>query len=419
MHDALTIRSPRPRFDVEVTLPGSKSIALRQLVMSAMASAPTTLDGIPRCDDIESMFGALERLSIGVSRTGKRAEITPGEPHGDVELDLGMSGVSLRFLIANAALRTTTTHITGHEQLHARPNQDLLDALVEIGCDVRSNNGRLPITIAGPHTPAERASLRVGVTSQYLSGLLLAAPAFANGLTIDLVDEQTSQSYIAVTTDEMAKRGVTVHIEPSAVVVPPQSYTGGSHTIEGDASAATYHLAMATLHGGTVRINNLGETTRQGDYAFLGLCERMGAEVERSADAITIRGPRELKPLGHVDMIDMPDAAQTVMAIAPFLPSPTHLEGLATLRVKECDRIACTATELRRAAIAVDEFPSAMTIHPIADGPRQTTFDTYEDHRMAMALSVLASRTPGTAIADPGCVSKTYTDYWDDFSLYA
>ncbi len=419
MPSPLPIAPPRERFDVDITLPGSKSIALRQLMMSAMAAAPTTLDGIPRCDDIESMFGALVSMGNGVRREGKRATIEPGHLDGDIELDLGMSGVSLRFLIANAALRSTTTRITGHEQLHARPNQDLLDALERLGCLITSHDGRLPISITGPERPADRTSLRVGVTSQYLSGLLLSAPCFREGLTIELMDEQTSRSYISVTTDEMAKRGVQVRIDPGSVTVAPQTYTGGQHTIEGDASAATYHMAMATLHGGTVRISNLGESTRQGDYGFLGLCERMGARVERGPDSITISGPRELQPLEHVDMIDMPDAAQTVMAIAPFLPSPTHLEGLATLRVKECDRIACTATELRRAAVSVDEFPAAMTIHPIADGPRHATFSTYEDHRMAMALSVLASKTPGAAIADPGCVSKTYADYWEDFSLYA
>ena len=134
--------------------------------------------------------------------------------------------------------------------------------------------------------------------------------------------------------------------------------------IEGDASAATYHAALATLHGGRITLTNLGDSTRQGDYAFLGLCERMGAAVSRAADRVTIKGPVSPQPVGDADMADMPDAAPTLMAMAPFLPTPTHITGLATLRVKECDRIACGAKELRKAGVRVEEFDAAMTIHP-------------------------------------------------------
>ena len=417
MTDLRTIPRIASPLAADVTLPGSKSIALRHLLMSALADGPTRLDGIPRCDDVDVMFEALRRLGVKVVRDGKSACLTPtAEPFAsDVVLDLGMSGVSLRLLLAHAALRSSTTRFTGHRQLHQRPNADLLEALRTIGCKIESNEGRLPIAVTGPTSPIAKTTLATDVTSQYLSGLMLSAPGLPAGLAITLKGTPTSASYIGVTTTEMAKRGVRVQTpDETTVVVPSGTYQGGDILIEGDASAATYHAALATLHGGRITLTNLGDSTRQGDYAFLGLCERMGAEVSRSADQVTIKGPASPKPVGDADMVDMPDAAPTLMAMAPFLPTATHITGLATLRVKECDRIACGANELRKAGVRVEEFDAAMTIHP-ADALRPAGFDTYEDHRMAMALSVIASKVGGCVIHGADCVAKTYADYWQDF----
>ncbi len=417
MTDRRTIPRIANPFSAEVTLPGSKSIALRHLLMSSLADGPTRLDGVPRCDDVDVMFEALRRLGVRAVRQGKSAWLTPpAAPFAsDVVLDLGMSGVSLRLLLAHAALRTSTTRFTGHPQLQQRPNADLLDALRTVGCKIESNDGRLPITVTGPASPTSRTALATDVTSQYLSGLMLSAPGLPAGLAIALRGDQTSASYIGVTKTEMAKRGVHVQMpDESTVVVSPGRYQGGDILIEGDASAATYHAALATLHGGRITFTNLGDSTRQGDYAFLGLCERMGAEVSRAADRVTIQGPASPKPVGDADMVDMPDAAPTLMAMAPFLPTATHITGLATLRVKECDRIACATNELRKAGVRVEEFDTAMTIHP-ADAFRPAGFDTYEDHRMAMALSVVASKVGGCVIHGADCVAKTYADYWEDF----
>ena len=409
-------RVERP-FSVDVTLPGSKSIALRHILMSTLADGPTRLVGVPRCDDVDSMFDAVGRLSVDVQRTGKHAHvIPPAEPFSlDVELDLGMSGVSLRLLLAQAASRTSNTRFTGHRQLHDRPNADLLDALRVIGCEVEDDEGRLPIVVRGPATPAPETPLAMGVSSQYLSGLLLMAPSLPRGLTIHLRGSATSASYVGVTQAEMARRGVEVRIvDPSTVTVPPGVYQGGDVVIEGDASAATYLAALATLHGGRVHLANLGEATRQGDYAFLALCERIGATVDRSDTGVTIEGPHRLRELGEVDMIDMPDAAPTLMAMAPLLPTATHITGLATLRVKETDRIAFGVAELRKAGVRVEEYDAAVTVQPSAE-LRSVDFETYEDHRLAMALSVLASKIGGCRVLGADCVSKTYADYWQDF----
>lgn len=412
-------RFDRP-FDCTLALPGSKSIALRQLLISSLADAPTRLRGVPRCGDVDAMLDALARLGCAVSRSDGSPDIAiapPAAPAPDgIELDAGMSGVSLRLLLARAALGAGTTRFDGHAQLRRRPNGDLLDALAGLGCAVRSSGGRLPIAIAGPAAPARETVLRTGVTSQYLSALLLVAPKLPAGLAIRLRGARVSASYIGVTHAEMARRGAAVRMEDAETVfVPPGRYAGGTLRIEGDASAATYHAALATLHGSRITLSNLGEDTRQGDYAFLALCERIGARIERRPGSVRIAGPAALAALGTVDMADMPDAAPTLMALAPFLPAPTRLTGLSTLRVKECDRIDAGAAELRRAGVYVDVRGDDMTVHP-ARRVRPCAFETYEDHRMAMALSVFASKAGGCAILGSDCVAKTYPDYWRDFA---
>ena len=411
---------PVPRlagpFSVTLALPGSKSIALRHILMSTLAAEPTRLIGVPRCDDADAMLDAVGRLGVPVEREGDTVQMGPAPAdQQEASLDLRMSGVSLRFLLAHAALRQTTTRFTGHDQLRRRPNADLLAALVGLGCRVESAEGKVPIAIAGPAQPRAATTLRADVSSQFLSALLLMAPALPGGLKIDLEGERASASYVAVTAAEMARRGAAVEtLGETTVRVPPARYRGGEVVIEGDASAATYHAALATLHGGSVTFANLGAGSKQGDYGFLRLCERAGATVARTATTTTVRGPTKLAAIGAVDMTAMPDAAPTLMALAPFLPAPTRLTGLATLRVKECDRLAAGAAELRKAGVAVQTEPAAMTIQP-APALRPTAFDTYEDHRMAMALSVLASGIGGCEIRDPGCVAKTYADYWRDF----
>ncbi len=414
---------PVPRvthpFDVGVTLPGSKSIALRQLLISALADAPTTLLGVPRCDDVEDMTAALRALGVEVVETGpsRIAVDPPGSlATGEIEIRLRLSGVSMRLLLAAAALRPDLTRLDGRAPLRARPNHDMVDALTELGCEaVARDGGHLPISIRGPAAYARQVSVGTRVTSQHLSGLLLVAPRLPDGLSLHLKDDLVSAPYVDLTRSEMARRGVDVESSGTrSLRVAHQAYAGGTVTIEGDASAATYHAALATLHRSTVRIDNLGASTAQGDFAFFDLCERLGASVEASGQAVTIHGPDSLRPLDHVDMEAMPDAAPTLMAMAPFLPEPVRVTGLGTLRHKECDRIACPAGELRKAGVTVEEGPDWIAIAP-ASTPRPTRFETFDDHRMAMAFAVFASRVGGCEILDPGCVSKTYADFWRDF----
>ena len=412
-------------FDIELTLPGSKSIALRHLVMSALASEATELVGIPRCDDIDAMVRSLSRLGVGIE-TGGRSRLVVSPPNtlaaGDVSIDVSLSGVSLRFLLAVAALRRDVTHIDGGPPLRVRPNRDMIEALRQLGCRAQAadDDGHLPISIAGPDEWAREVDVGTRVSSQYLSGLMLIAPRLPHGLTLRPKDEPVSAPYIEITRTEMARRGVPVRVSGrDSIRVQPATYRGGVLSIEGDASAATYFAAAATLHASSVRFANLGASTTQGDFAFLDLCRRIGADVEARDDTVSIEGPAELRPIGHVDMENMSDAAPTLMAMAPFLPGATHITGLSTLRHKECDRIACPARELRKAGVDVEEGADWVRIQPLS-APRPAQFQTYDDHRMAMSLAVFASQVGGCAILDPDCVAKTYADFWEDLAeLYA
>jgi 3-phosphoshikimate 1-carboxyvinyltransferase len=221
----------------------------------------------------------------------------------------------------------------------------------------------------------------------------------------------------------MAKFGVAVdNRDYTELSVKPQSYRARQLAVEGDASAASYFAALATLHGGRVEFENLGTSTRQGDYAFFELCEALGARVERSLHRTEIVGPPQ--GLGHfegpVDMKSMPDVAPTLMMIAPFLSERTRITGLATLRVKECDRISAPARELGKLDIGVEEGPDYIVIEPLGQAAKARSssvdVETYHDHRIAMSFGVLGSMLPGLRILDPGCVAKTYPNYWRDWT---
>jgi 3-phosphoshikimate 1-carboxyvinyltransferase len=264
------------------------------------------------------------------------------------------------------------------------------------------------------------------ISSQYLTSLLIIAPLLEAGLVIEVEGELTSKPYVDLTLDEMAKFGVDVENHGYRNLrVRRQAYRAGSIDVEGDASAASYFAALAILHGARITLSNLGTRTRQGDYGFFCLCEKLGARVARSTDHTVIEGPRVLHAGfdGEVDMTSMPDVAPTLMMLAPFLARPTRITGLATLRVKECDRIAAPTRELRKLGVTVEEGPDYMVIEPLAASAQTrrdvVPIETYHDHRIAMSFGVLGSRLPGLRILDPGCVAKTYPNYWKDWQLAA
>ena len=416
---------PAGAFEFSTALPGSKSLTLRDCAIAALASGSSTIRYPGEADDYWRMKDCLRRLGISVDDShedqvrieGRGGQFAPGP----VTLDVGQSAVTTRLMLAFAALRPDVTVVDGHISMRKRPNKDLVDALGALGASLEStDDGHLPTTVRGTRELRDFARVPGTISSQYLTSLLTIAPL--TGLTIEVDGELTSKPYVDLTLDEMSKFGV--HIQNDRyrrLVVPRQTYQAGSIDVEGDASAASYFAALATLHGASITLANLGAGTRQGDYAFLGLCEKLGARVVRNAGSTVIDGPRRLDATfdGPVDMTSMPDVAPTLMMLAPFLSRPTHITGLATLRVKECDRIAAPTRELRKLGVVVEEGPDWMRIEPLAQSrgaaPKVVEIETYHDHRIAMCFGVLGSLLPGLRILDPGCVAKTYPNYWRDW----
>jgi 3-phosphoshikimate 1-carboxyvinyltransferase len=407
-------------FDAEITLPGSKSIALRQLAMAALAQGKTHLTGIPECDDAQAMIDCLINLGVDIQTDGATTTVLGPMDFGEatVRLNARMSGASTRLLIGLAALRKGATHIDGHSSLQARSNQPLFDVLQNHGCTVESASGGLPAKITGPIAINSALTIDGSLSSQYITALLLIAPLTCpdSGQLVKISGDLVSKPYLDITLNEMSKCGATAHWQDDRTIfVAKNSYQNGPRTIEGDATAATYFSALATLHGGAITLTNIDATTHQGDYQFCEVVEALGATVERQGSTRIIGPP---KPLGitNIDMVTMPDAALTLIAMAPLLPGTTKIIGLQSLHHKECDRLECPATELRAMGVKVSTTTDTISVEEALPTQLQThTLTTYHDHRMAMAFSLLGSRSEKLSVDDKTVVNKTYPHYWLDY----
>ncbi|MCR9261234.1 MAG: 3-phosphoshikimate 1-carboxyvinyltransferase [Pseudomonadaceae bacterium] len=412
--------------DAHLTLPGSKSIALRQLAMAALAQGTSTITGVPDCDDADAMLECIAALGADVSIDGKQILVTgPIDRHKDIALDARMSGASTRLLIGIAALRSGRTRIDGHSSLRARTNAPLYDVLRQQGCQVESATGGLPVTITGPLRPADVMHIDASLSSQYVTALLLCAPYCSDDAIddhpaqrIQIKGDVVSRPYIDITLNEMRKRGVHSHwVDEQTLEVAHGSYQAGEIQIEGDATAATYFAALTTLHGGRLTLDNLGNSTVQGDYQFFSIMEQLGAHVERKPEQTLIEGPSELSTLNVIDMTTMPDAALTLIAMAPLLPATLTIHGLSSLHHKECDRLNCPASEFADLGISAQTTQDSIRIEPLGNQTmRPHTLRTYHDHRMAMAFSLLGSVSGTLGVDDRQVVGKTYPHYWSDYA---
>ena len=411
-------------FEAFITLPGSKSIALRQLAISALVDGTSHISGIPKCDDTDAMIDCLRALGVAIDAGPAMTSVTGPMNFGsaDVELNARMSGASTRLLIALAALRSGSTRIDGHESLRVRTNAPLFTVLRDNGCDVLSDAGTLPATIKGGLKAASALHIDGSLSSQYITALTVIAPVLAHRRgearqVIKIHGDLVSRPYIDITLNEMAKRSVIGEwVEPTVLSLPAAHYQSGKFVVEGDASAASYFSALATLHGGTVTLTNLDATTVQGDYAFCDVMECLGSSVERRG-LTRITGPGQLSPLPQIDMQDMPDVALTLIAMSPALAAPIEISGLQSLHHKECDRLECPATEMSAMGIDLSTGHSSIAVKPLADqAPKAHTLTTYHDHRMAMAFATLGSAYGNLTVDDKAVVNKTYPDFWHDYA---
>lgn len=403
-----------------VRVPGSKSITNRALVVAALSDGQTTLSNALFSDDSRYLVESLSRLGfeVALDQDGARMQVRglAGRiPASRAELYVGYSGTSARFLTAMLALGHGEYLVDGAPRTRQRPIADLLSALSQLGVDAVSVNGTgcPPVRVRASGLRGGRATIPGDASSQYLSGLLMAAPYAESDVTLEVTGELASKPYVDMTIGLMADFGVRVERTEyrEFVVRAGQRYRARDTSVEADASTASYFFAAAAVTGGVVRVEGVAPGSRQGDVAFLDVLRQMGCSIRSGADWSEVGGPERLMGI-DVDMNAISDTAPTLAAIAPLASSPVTVRGIANVRIKESDRIAAVVTELRRLGVRAEERSDGFIVHP-ADQIRPALIQTYDDHRMAMAFSVLGLRVPGVRIADPGCVSKTFPEFFD------
>jgi 3-phosphoshikimate 1-carboxyvinyltransferase len=401
-------------------VPGSKSYTNRALTIAAMAQGITTLQGALLSDDTSAAREALGHLGLQIEQDGTTFEVT-GQ-HGEFSapekpLYLGNSGTAMRFFTAMLTLPGFAVTLTGNDRMQERPIGDLLDALNQLGASVKSVHGNdcPPVHIEAQRLRGGTATISGAISSQFLSGLLIAAPYAQTDVTLQVRDKLVSKPYVDLTLDIMRQFGVQVtHEDYRQFFIPGQQvYRGRTYPIEGDASSATYFWGLAALLGQEMCVSNIPASSAQGDVGFVDVLEQMGCTVSRGAE-ITVTGPSQLRPLGEIDLNALPDAAMTVAVLAAFCPGVTRIHNVWNLRVKETDRLQALANELRKIGATVEELPDGLHIEGDPTRLHGAEIATYDDHRMAMCFGMAGARLPGICIQEPTCVAKTYPGFWDD-----
>jgi 3-phosphoshikimate 1-carboxyvinyltransferase len=414
---------PITRATGSVALPGSKSISNRLLLLAALAEGTTELVGLLEADDTRVMLQALQALGVRIERRGASVFIHGAAgrwPNSGADLALGNAGTAMRSLAAALAFAGGHYRLDGVARMRERPIGDLVEALNALGARVSylGQPGFPPLAIAPAQLVAtDTVQVKGDVSSQFVSGLLMAAPLIARdglpdaGLTIEVPGTLISQPYVTMTVKLMARFGVSVAQHGQRFIVPHARYRSpGRMRVEGDASGASYFLALGALAGGPVRVTGVGRDSVQGDVAFADLLAAMGARIDWGPDWIEAAAAGPLRAIDY-DCTRIPDAAMTAAILACFAHGRTRLTGIGSWRVKETDRIAAMATELRKLGAHVAEGSDWIAI----DGPaslREAWVDTYDDHRMAMCCALAAAGGVPVHINDPKCVSKTFPEFF-------
>lgn len=413
----------------EAVPPGSKSITNRAALIAALSEGESVLTGALDAEDTRVMFDALCALGFdssfdAASRTMRIRGLGGRFPNKQADIYVGNSGTTTRFLSAALAFAEEGEYrLDGKARMRERPIGDLLRALNALGRGVVSltNNDCPPLAISGrpnaDRTPCA-ISIAANVSSQFLSGLLMAAPLAKREITAELDGELASKPYVAMTLEVMRAFGV----EAKATADYRRfydfhvgKYVGREYAIEPDASAASYFFALPAILGGEMTIRNLSRGALQGDVGFVDYLEQMGCQVEWNANSIKAsRAPDAVLHGVDVDLNKTPDVAQTLAVAALYADSPTTIRNVANMRVKETDRIAALVAELRKMGAYVEEREDGLTVDPTRSQLHGASIKTYDDHRMAMSFALAALRTPGVTIEDPKCVAKTYPNFFDD-----
>ncbi|PYT07845.1 MAG: 3-phosphoshikimate 1-carboxyvinyltransferase [Acidobacteria bacterium] len=431
----MTVGGPAPREVIptgkplrgEVRVPGSKSLAARALTAASLCEGTSIVRGDLSAADIELLVRGLRQLGVALKREAPAALARSPDsivveglgwlerfPASGVTLDAGPAGVAARFLTALAALARGPVLIDGSERMRQRPMGPLIAAIEQLGCPARSlaPSGGLPVRIEGGGLEGGACRLPGAQSSQFASALLLAASRARRETLIAIEGPLVSRSYVDLTLETARLFGLRVEAEgPGEFRVTPSIGRGGSFEVEPDASSAGYAFAAAAITGGEVTVPGLSRSSRQPDIRFLDVLERMGCEVEETRRGCRLRagGLRGIR----ADLGEMPDSVPALAAVALFAEGSTEVLGVAHLRFKESDRLAALARELDRLGARVEERPDGLKIDPAESRSlRGAEVETYEDHRIAMALALVGLRVRGVRVKEPDCVAKSFPGFW-------
>ena len=428
---------PFKRAQGSIFLPGSKSISNRALLLAALSSGTSTLKNLLDADDTQVMRNALRQLGLSVSDQADKVCVVEGcggnFPIQNADLFMGNAGTAIRPLTAALAMQGGNYRLSGVPRMHERPIRDLVDGLRQVGAkiDYELQEGYPPIKILTADVEIkDLVKVRGDVSSQFLTALLMALPLVAKEpVRIEVIGELISRPYIDITLKLMERFGVKVACpDTQSFVIPAKTSAAvyqspGVLSVEGDASSASYFLALGAIGGGPVRVLGVGSESIQGDVAFADALSLMGAKISSGQDWIEVAGVKNANGKLNgitIDCTEIPDAAMTLAVAALFAEGPTRLNNIASWRVKETDRIAAMAKELKKVGALVEEGADYIVVQApssVSDWKSPAEgIDTYDDHRMAMCFSLAAFGPNALKINDPNCVAKTFPSYFAEFA---
>lgn len=446
MNEQYRVRKLDNPIDWTVAVPGSKSMTNRVLLLAALQRGKITIDGVLFSDDSRVFLGSLQSLGFDLQIDEEKKQVIlegcGGEiPKQEAEIYVGSAGTAARFLTAMLGCSKGTYVINASEQMKKRPMRPLFELLEQLGAEITylEEEYFLPVRIKGcADSDAEQKTgisaickevkrqdesvismrpkymeLDISKSTQFLSAMLLVAPMFKQGLQIYITSEKKDGSYIRITRHMMEEFGVTVAFDGQNYLVPPEAeYYKEQYIVEPDMSAACYFYAAAAMTGGRAQVYNVHMDNTQGDLKFLEVLKKLGCKVEEAPAGIVVTGPEQGSLKGiHINMNDFSDQTMTLAVIAPFCKEKVRIEGIGHIRLQESDRLHGIATELTNLGVTCEEEETSITIYP--GMPRAGVVETYEDHRMAMAFSLIGLLVEGIVIDNPMCCSKTFENYFD------
>ena len=408
------VEPPNARLD----LPGSKSITNRALVVAGLADGESELSGVLFSQDTHVMMDSLQKMGVGIRQNPNGLSVSISGTGGSLQkpaetIWVHQSGTTARFCLPLAALCRQEVTIDGDEQIKNRPHEELCKALQSLGAQIEYLEvpNSFPLVINGKDLQGGRISLNGGISSQFISALLLAAPCFPDQLELNIDGDLVSRPYIDMTISVMQAFGAQVQrVNDRRYVISPTGYRKSRYEIEPDASAASYFFAAAAISGGSITVEGIGSQSIQGDKGFVDIVEKMGAKVVRSDNALSVTGTGSLIGI-DASMKEISDTVPTLAAIAPLASGPTVISDVAFIAQKESDRVTALITELRKIGIKAEKTETGMVIYP--GEVQKGTIHTYDDHRIAMAFSILGLVVPGITLDSPQCVAKTFPSFFD------